>query len=60
MNMQEYDLVVLGVPLPTPGARISLNGVVGQALEKITSCSMLVVRSHYYRGQVDPITGAKR
>jgi sulfate transport system ATP-binding protein len=55
-----YDLVVLGVPLPTPGARISLNGVVGQALEKITSCSMLVVRSHYYRGQVDPITGAKR
>jgi len=45
-----YDLVVLGAPLSKPGRRISLGGVVSQTLEKITTCSVLIVRSHYYRG----------
>ena len=55
-----YDLVVMGAPLFDPEGRISLNGVVGQTLEKITNCPILIVRSHYNRGQIDPLTGAKR
>lgn len=52
-----YDLVVLGAPLPNPDGRISLNGTVSQALEKISNCSVLIVRSHYYRGRIHPLTG---
>jgi sulfate transport system ATP-binding protein len=55
-----YDLVVLGAPLLNPDGRITLNGVVGQALEKITNCSILIVRSHYHRGRIDPLSGVKR
>ncbi len=55
-----YDLVVLGAPLTDSGGRISLNGMVGQTLEKITNCSILIVRSNYYRGRIDRITGLRR
>jgi len=55
-----YDLVVLGAPLTDSGGRISLNGMVGQTLEKITNCAILIVRSNYYRGRIDRINGLKR
>ena len=41
-----YDLVVMGAPLLDPEGRISLSGVVGQTLERITNCPVLIVRSH--------------
>jgi sulfate transport system ATP-binding protein len=45
-----YDLVVLGAPLTRPGGKMNLNGVVGEILEKITDCSVLIVRSHMVKG----------
>ena len=46
-----YDLVVLGAPLPAQGEKLTLNGVVGQALNQLTDCAVLVVRSHHaWRG----------
>jgi sulfate/thiosulfate transport system ATP-binding protein len=44
-----HDLLVLGAPLSNPDGRISLEGVVGDILEKITNCSILIVRSHMVR-----------
>ena len=55
-----YDLVVLGAPLPDPGGRISLNGVLAHTLGQISECCTLIVRSHYYRGQVEPMLMGKR
>jgi nucleotide-binding universal stress UspA family protein len=55
-----YDLVVMGAPLPNSDGRISLTGVVAQTLEIITTCSILIVRSHYFRGRIDPLTGVKK
>ena len=49
-----FDLVVLGAPLSSPGGRVSLEGVVGQTMQRITECALLIVRSHYDRGQIDP------
>jgi len=45
----DYDLVVLGAPLPTPEGKISLSGVLGQTLSQITSSAILIVRSHYHQ-----------
>ncbi len=55
-----YDLVVLGAPLTNPNGRVSLTGVVSQTLEKITNCSILIVRSHYHRRRIDALSGGKR
>jgi sulfate transport system ATP-binding protein len=55
-----YDLVVLGAPLTNPNGRVSLTGVVSQTLEKITNCSILIVRSHYHRRRIDVLSGGKR
>jgi nucleotide-binding universal stress UspA family protein len=55
-----YDLVVLGAPLSYYGGKVSLSGVIDQILEKITDRSILIVRSHYYRGQIDPTSTGKR
>jgi sulfate/thiosulfate transport system ATP-binding protein len=55
-----HDLVVLGAPLINPGVRISFTGVVGQVLEKITDCSILIVRSRYYREHTDPVNARTR
>jgi ABC-type Fe3+/spermidine/putrescine transport system ATPase subunit/nucleotide-binding universal stress UspA family protein len=48
-----YDLVVLGAPLSNPDGSISLSGVVGQTLQKITDRSILIVRSHNYRSRFE-------
>jgi nucleotide-binding universal stress UspA family protein len=55
-----YDLVVMGAPLTNPNGKVVLTGVVGQTLEKITNCSILIVRSHYHRRRFDALTGVKR
>jgi sulfate/thiosulfate transport system ATP-binding protein len=60
IQANNYDLVVLGAPLPLPDGSISLNGVIGQTLEIISTCSVLIVRSHYHRSRIDPLTGLKR
>ncbi len=42
-----YDLLVLGSPLADRSGEISLDGVVGQVLQKVTDRAILMVRSHY-------------
>ncbi|TAK14376.1 MAG: ATP-binding cassette domain-containing protein [Anaerolineae bacterium] len=43
----EVDLVVMGAPLPRPGRPATLEGVVGQLLQKTQDKAFLIVRSHY-------------
>lgn len=62
LEVQEnrYDLVVLGAPLNYYGGRVSLTGVIDQILGKINDRAILIVHSHYYRGQIDPLSSGKR
>jgi sulfate transport system ATP-binding protein len=50
----DYDLLVLGAPLPKHGGQISLSGVTGQVLNTISDRSTLIVRSHYMGASVYP------
>lgn len=43
----EYDLVVIGAPLPGRSGRLALTGIVGSVLSSAQNCSFLVVRSHH-------------
>lgn len=45
----EYDLVVLGAPLPGRDGHISLSGVVERVMKNVGNCSLLIVRSHYHK-----------
>jgi nucleotide-binding universal stress UspA family protein len=45
----EFDLVILGAPLPDRGGRVSLTKVVEGVLKNADHCSFLIVRSHAYR-----------
>jgi sulfate transport system ATP-binding protein len=60
IHENRYDLLVLGAPLPQTGGRIALNGVVGQTLSELTDCPVLIVRSHYHSGWIDPAMMGKR
>lgn len=44
----DYDLVVLGTPLPDHQGRIVLDGLVGNILNSAENCSFLIVRSHQH------------
>ncbi len=41
----EYDLLVMGAPLPDEEGHVSLSGVTGQVLRQVTDRACLVVRS---------------
>ena len=43
-----YDLLVLGAPLADLDGQITLSGVVGQLLNKVTEIPILIVRSAFY------------
>ncbi|HEX9595547.1 MAG TPA: ATP-binding cassette domain-containing protein [Anaerolineales bacterium] len=43
----EYDLVVIGAPLPGRSGRLALTGIVGSVLSSAQNCSFLIVRSHH-------------
>jgi sulfate transport system ATP-binding protein len=45
----EYDLVVLGAPLPQKDGRIVINRVIENVMKNAGNCSLLIVRSHYHR-----------
>ena len=47
VNEGQYDLLVLGAPLPDREGRISLNGLVGQVLSSVADRATLIVRSSY-------------
>jgi sulfate transport system ATP-binding protein len=45
----EFDLVILGAPLPNRGGRVSLTKVVEGVMKNADHCSFLIVRSHSYK-----------
>ena len=47
MKKGEYDLVILGAPLPNRDGRVSLTKVVENVMKNAGNCSLLIVRSHY-------------
>ncbi len=47
LNDGDYDLLVLGVPLPGRDGRVAITGVVQQMLSSVTKQAILIVRSHY-------------
>jgi nucleotide-binding universal stress UspA family protein len=52
LNMEDYDLVVLGAPLPDLNQKPGLNGVTGSIISTISTiedCSFLIIRSRQYQ-----------
>jgi sulfate transport system ATP-binding protein len=49
MRRGEYDLVILGAPLPNREGRVSLTRIVENVTKNAGNCSLLIVRSHYSR-----------
>jgi sulfate/thiosulfate transport system ATP-binding protein len=47
MRKGEYDLVILGAPLPNRDGRVALTKVVENVMKNAGNCSLLIVRSHY-------------
>jgi hypothetical protein len=45
----EFDLVVMGVPLPQKGGRITISGLMEGIMKNAGNCSILIVRSHHTR-----------
>jgi hypothetical protein len=48
MQTGEFDLVILGAPLPNRDGRVSLTRVVENVMKNAGNCSLLIVRSHHY------------
>lgn len=46
MKSGNYDLLVLGAPLPKPGGRISMSGAIEPILQGVIDRATLIVRSH--------------
>ncbi len=44
-----YDLVVMGAPLPQRGGHIQLRGIIQEVMRNSGDCSLLIVRSNYLR-----------
>jgi sulfate transport system ATP-binding protein len=49
LTMENYDLVVLGAPLPKSNLKPMLNGVTGEIISTIEGCSFLIIRSRQYQ-----------
>lgn len=49
MQKGEYDVVILGAPLPNREGRVSMTKVVENVMKNAGNCSLLIVRSHYSR-----------
>jgi len=49
----EFDLVIMGAPLPQKDGRIALNGVIGGVMKDAGNCSLLIVRSHYHKNMIN-------
>jgi sulfate/thiosulfate transport system ATP-binding protein len=49
----EFDLVIMGAPLPNKDGRFSLGGVIEGVMKDAGNCSLLVVRSHYHKNTIN-------
>jgi nucleotide-binding universal stress UspA family protein len=45
----EFDLIVMGVPLPQKDGRIVISGLMEGIMRNVGNCSILMVRSHHTR-----------
>jgi sulfate/thiosulfate transport system ATP-binding protein len=48
-NTENYDLVVLGAPLPDRHGQIDLGEAIGSVLSSAENCSFLIIQSRYYQ-----------
>jgi nucleotide-binding universal stress UspA family protein len=55
MRSGEIDLIVLGAPLPDRDGRITLTKIVEAVMKNAGDCSLLIVRSHYFKKPIDAI-----
>ena len=49
MQEAEYDLVVLGAPLPDQQGQPGLGGAIGNIISSVENCSFLIVQSQQYK-----------
>lgn len=49
MQEGQYDLVIMGAPLPQQDNRIIMSGVLEDVAKEAGSCLLLIVRSHYHK-----------
>jgi nucleotide-binding universal stress UspA family protein len=49
MQKGEYDLVILGAPLPDRDGRVSMTKIIESVMKNAGNCSVLIVRSHSSR-----------
>jgi ABC-type Fe3+/spermidine/putrescine transport system ATPase subunit/nucleotide-binding universal stress UspA family protein len=49
LRTEEYDLIVLGAPLPDLSGKTSMLGAVSSVLSNVEDCSFLIVRSHQFQ-----------
>jgi sulfate transport system ATP-binding protein len=47
----EFDLAIMGAPLPHVGGRIALSGVIEGVVKNTGDCSFLIVRSHSHKNE---------
>jgi nucleotide-binding universal stress UspA family protein len=45
----DYDLIVLGAPLPNSLEELRFKGVIGSIISSIEDCSFLIIRSQQYQ-----------
>jgi nucleotide-binding universal stress UspA family protein len=55
MRSGEFDLIVLGAPLPDRDGRVTLARVVEEVMKNAGDCSLLIVRSHYFKKPIRSI-----
>lgn len=49
----EFNLIILGAPLPDRDGRITLTRVIEGVMKNAGDCSLLIVRSHYFKKPID-------
>ena len=49
MQNEDYDLVVLGAPLPERQGNVDLSAVIGPIISSVENCSFLIIRSQHYQ-----------
>ena len=54
-GQSDYDLIVLGAPLPEQQGQLSMSGVIGSILSSVQNSSFLIVQSRQYQRMQNPL-----
>ena len=49
LQQEDYDLIVLGAPLPDKYRKPNLSGLLGNVISSVADCSFLIIRSRQYQ-----------